>query len=159
MQAKMLEKQGEMQTPIQIDLIEQAIALFRKVYGPQHTAIAHCLSSISAGYFGRGNYTRAKSYAQQAWDMYVNMDLEEHDDVVVILIQLVSCSFLLNEHEEAKSYLEQAQEIAKKNPSPYVSKQTLEILNQALKAPPSVARQMMEMLNQVLKAFPQEEDS
>ena len=135
--ARMLEKQGGMQIPVQIDLIEQALLLFQKVYGPEHPEIAHCLSAIGTGYVERKDFLRAKPYFQQALDMYIHMKQEEHNDVVIILFQLVTCSIFLEQQKEARTFFAQAQKIAAKNPSPYVSEQMMNMLNQVLKAYPS----------------------
>jgi tetratricopeptide (TPR) repeat protein len=117
--ARSLENLGLIREPVQIDLIKQALTIYRNVHHRDHPDIARCLNIVGKFYMERQDYVQAKQYHQQALEIYTKTRGVEHPDVIILLISLVACSLLLNQRTEAQGYYEQARSIAAKHPNAY----------------------------------------
>jgi eukaryotic-like serine/threonine-protein kinase len=69
-------------------LLEEALAVWRRLGGPDHERVAQSLNDLGVLLGERGEYAAAEPYLQQALEMRRRLLGEEHEQVAVTLVEL-----------------------------------------------------------------------
>ncbi len=91
-----------------IDYFQQALNIFKEVYGEKHQYVAAALNNLGGAWRALGEPSKAIDYYEQALTIDRTVSGEEHPDVAVDLNNLGSAWYALGEHRKAIDYFQQA---------------------------------------------------
>ncbi len=99
----------------QKELLEQALSIFKKYYGPYNFQVAIALANLGIAYGDLGNHRRQKELLKQALPILEKHYGSDHFQVAIILTNLSNAYGGLGNPQKAKELLEQALAIQEKH--------------------------------------------
>ncbi|WP_197528187.1 CHAT domain-containing tetratricopeptide repeat protein [Posidoniimonas polymericola] len=104
--ANLLLEQGDYATARKY--YEDSLAISRKLYGKEHTEVAHSLNNIGLLLASQEDYTAAKKYYEEALAIYRKVYGNEHPDTAMTLDNLAISLGYLGDLNSAQTYSQQA---------------------------------------------------
>ncbi|WP_353282160.1 tetratricopeptide repeat protein [Wolbachia endosymbiont (group A) of Aleiodes leptofemur] len=102
----------------QKELLEQALSIFKKYYGPYNFQVAIALANLGIAYGDLGNHRRQKELLKQALPILEKHYGSDHFQVAIILTNLSNAYGGLGNHQKAKELLERALAIQEEHYGP-----------------------------------------
>ena len=91
-----------------IEYYEQALAIYKEVYGDRHPNVAATLSNIGSACTALGETKKALGYCEQALAIYKEVYGERHQNVATTLNNIGGAWYAMGEPKKALGYYEQA---------------------------------------------------
>jgi TPR repeat protein/CHAT domain-containing protein len=107
-----LFQEGQFQEAV--PLAQKAVAIARRLRGPEHPDTALSLNNLAAQYLGMGEFTKAEPLLQEALQIYRKVGGEEHSDTAVGLNNLGDLYEQMGEYAKAEPLYQKALQIYRK---------------------------------------------